>query len=143
MVTGDAVNVAARLEQAAKPGEILIGEETEYLARDAIASEPLGALLVKGKRQAFAAYRLVEVRSDVAGHRRRFDLPIVGRVSELSQMREFERTIANRSCRVVTVLGAAGVGKSRMVREFLAYAQASATVLTLPALRGRNHLLAG
>ena len=130
MVTGDAVNVAARLEQAAKPGEILIGEETEYLARDAIASEPLGSLLVKGKRRAFAAYRLVDVRSDVAGHRRRFDLPIVGRVSELSQMRrEFERTIANRSCRLVTVLGAAGVGKSRMVREFLAYAQASATVL--------------
>ena len=130
MVTGDAVNIAARLEQAAKPGEILIGEETEYLARDAIASEPLGSLLVKGKDQAFAAYRLVEVRPDTAGHRRRFDLPIVGRVGELAQMRrEFESSSANRSCRLVTVLGAAGVGKSRMVREFLAYAQRSAMVL--------------
>src|ERR1700681_1108787 len=59
LATGDAVNVAARLEQAAQPGEVLIGQQTRSLARGAIEVEPVGPLVVKGKVGALTAYRLV------------------------------------------------------------------------------------
>jgi class 3 adenylate cyclase/tetratricopeptide (TPR) repeat protein len=130
MVTGDAVNVAARLEQAAKPGEILIGEATQHLARDAIASESLGSLVMRGRKHTFEAHRLLEVLPRAPGHMRRFDLPIVGRVDELAQMRrDFDRVVSSRACRLLTVVGSAGVGKSRIVREFLVHVRTIATVL--------------
>src|SRR5438552_7122201 len=62
LATGDAVNVAARLEQAAQPGEVLLGEETLRLVREAVDWEPVEPLALKGKRQPVAAYRLLEVR---------------------------------------------------------------------------------
>jgi class 3 adenylate cyclase/tetratricopeptide (TPR) repeat protein len=120
LVTGDAVNVAARLEQAADPGTVLIGEETLRLVRDAVVVEPTPPLDVKGKSEALAAFRLVEVTAGVAGLARRLDSAMVGRERELARLRHaFEAAVADRSCQLFTVLGAPGVGKSRLVEEFL------------------------
>src|SRR5215212_1662700 len=83
LVTGDAVNVAARLEQAAQPGEILIGDATYRLVRDAVAAEPVAAIDAKGKTDAVAAYRLRSVREGADAFARRLDAPLVGREREL------------------------------------------------------------
>ena len=77
LATGDAVNVAARLEQAAQPGEILVGEETRRLAADALELEALDPLEAKGKSNRLVAYRLLGVRPDAPGFARRFDAPFV------------------------------------------------------------------
>jgi class 3 adenylate cyclase/tetratricopeptide (TPR) repeat protein len=120
-VTGDAVNVAARLEQAAAPGEILIGMPTMSLVRDAVVTESVEPLALKGKTGSVAAFRLVEVGRDELGVARRLDTPMVGRVRELDALREaFARAARERSCVLATILGAPGVGKSRLTREFLA-----------------------
>jgi class 3 adenylate cyclase/tetratricopeptide (TPR) repeat protein len=131
LVTGDAVNVAARLEQAAEPGTVLIGEETLRLVRDAVVVEPVPPLEVKGKSEPLAAFRLVEVTAGVAGFARRLDSPMVGRERELARLRQtFESAIADRSCQLFTILGTPGVGKSRLVEEFLGSLEAT-------VLRGR------
>ena len=120
LVTGDAVNVAARLEQAAEPGTVLIGEETFRLVRDAVAVEPVPPLEVKGKSEPLVAFRVVEVTAGVAGVARRLDSPMVGREREFARLRQtFEAAIADRSCQLFTILGTPGVGKSRLVEEFL------------------------
>ena len=120
LVTGDAVNVAARLEQAAEPGTVLIGEETFRLVRDAVAVEPVPPLEVKGKAEPLVAFRVVEVTAGVAGVARRLDSPMVGREREFARLRQtFEAAIADRSCQLFTILGTPGVGKSRLVEEFL------------------------
>lgn len=120
LVTGDAVNTAARLEQAATPGETLIGEATYHLVRDAVAVEAVRPIVARGKSAPIRAYRLLEVTGG-AGHVRRLDTPMVGRQPELDYLQHaYAKTVDERSCRVVTVLGAAGVGKSRLVAEFLA-----------------------
>ena len=119
LVTGDAVNVAARLEQAAPPGEILIGEETYRLTRDAVEVERVAPLDLKGKADPVPSYRL---RSVYSGEPlpRRAGAPMVGRELELRLLAEaWERVVSERSCHLFTVLGAAGVGKSRLVAEFL------------------------
>ena len=119
LATGDAVNVAARLEQAAKPGEILIGAETLQLARDAAEVEPLEALELKGKARSLPAYRLLSVQGG-EGFARHLEAPMVGRVTELRRLRDaFGQALGSRSCQLFTILGAAGVGKSRLAAEFL------------------------
>jgi len=130
LVTGDAVNVAARLEGAASPGEIFLGESTYRLVKDAVEVEPVAALDLKGKEEPVPAYRLVSVLADVAGHERHLDSPMVGRGKELEMLeRALERAITERTSHLFTLLGAAGVGKSRLVTEFLEGSLASATVL--------------
>ena len=130
LVTGDAVNVAARLEQAASPGEILLGETTYRLVKDAVEVEPVSALDLKGKEEPVPAYRLVTVLADVAGHERHLDSPMVGRGKELEMLeRALERAITERTSHLFTLLGAAGVGKSRLVSEFLEGSVDSATIL--------------
>jgi class 3 adenylate cyclase/tetratricopeptide (TPR) repeat protein len=130
-VTGDTVNVAERLERSAAPGEIVISEETCRLARDAVELEPLQPLIVKGKAEPVNACRLVNVKPGLAGHERRSDSPMVGRLAELELLRQaFGRAVSERSCHFFTVLGAAGVGKSRLLSEFLDGVQPEATVLT-------------
>jgi class 3 adenylate cyclase/tetratricopeptide (TPR) repeat protein len=120
LATGDAVNVAARLEQAASPGEILIGEETLGLTRDAVDVEEVEPLQLKGKSAAVSAYRLVAVEAGAAAVRRRLDVPMVGRATELRRLQDaFDQAVRDRSCQLFTVLGAAGVGKSRLAAEFL------------------------
>ncbi len=76
LVTGDAVNVAARLEQAAAPGEILIGEATERLVRDGVRVEASTPLELKGKAEAVPAFRLLEVLADAPAFARRIDAPV-------------------------------------------------------------------
>jgi class 3 adenylate cyclase/tetratricopeptide (TPR) repeat protein len=120
LVTGDAVNVAARLEQAADPGEILIGQETHRLVRDAVRAEPVEPLELKGKTERVSAFRLLEVTPGAPQFARRLDSPLVGRVDELNRLqRTFEETTGLRACRVATVVGDAGAGKSRLVGEFV------------------------
>lgn len=115
LVTGDAVNVAARLEQAARPGQVLVGEPTLALVREAVEAEPVEPLELKGKAEPVAAYRLVRVRQ---APERRHDSPFVGRERELALLREaWERACSDRRCELVTVVGEAGVGKSRLVAE--------------------------
>ena len=130
LVTGDAVNVAARLEQAASPGEIFLGETTFRLVKDAVEVEPVAALDLKGKEQPVPAHRLVAVLADVAGHVRHLDSPMVGRGKELAMLeRALERAVTERTSHLFTLLGSAGVGKSRLVSEFLEGSVGTATVL--------------
>jgi class 3 adenylate cyclase/tetratricopeptide (TPR) repeat protein len=119
LATGDAVNVAARLQQAAQPGETLLDETTLRLARDAVEAERVEPLTLKGKRELVPAWRLVAV-STVAAERH-FDSTLVGRERELGVLAEaWERARDTPGCELITVVGAAGVGKSRLAAEFLA-----------------------
>jgi class 3 adenylate cyclase len=119
LVTGDTVNTAARLEQAAEPGEILIGQATYRLVRDAVVAESIEAVDAKGKAEPVPTYRLLSVTPGAAGHARRLDSPLVGRGRELHLLTDaFDRSVADRAGQLVTMLGAAGVGKSRLVQEF-------------------------
>ena len=119
-VTGDVVVVAERLQRSAAPGEILIGEETYRLARDAVHAEALEPLIVKGKRDRVMAYRLLDVVPGAPALARRFDSPMVGRTRELQLLEgTFSRAVREQSCHLFTVLGPAGVGKSRLVAEAL------------------------
>jgi class 3 adenylate cyclase/tetratricopeptide (TPR) repeat protein len=130
LVTGDAVNVAARFEQAADPGSVLLGGDTMRLVRDAVAAEAVEPLVMKGKSDPIPAFRLIEVTTGVAGVARRLDSPMVGRDRPLAQLRQaFDAAVDDRSCQLFTVLGAPGVGKSRLVAEFLGAVQREATVL--------------
>jgi class 3 adenylate cyclase/tetratricopeptide (TPR) repeat protein len=117
LATGDAVNVAARLEQAAQPGGILLGPMTLALVRDAVDVEEVEPLALKGKEKLVAAFRLVRVRdAPERGHETSF----VGRRRELALLRETsERALVEYRCELVTVVGDAGVGKSRLVEEAL------------------------
>ncbi|MEX2204046.1 MAG: adenylate/guanylate cyclase domain-containing protein, partial [Actinomycetota bacterium] len=130
LVTGDAVNVAARLEQAASPGEILIGDPTYRLVRDAVEAEPVPPLDLKGKDDPVPAYRLTGLLEAGEGHARHLDSPMVGRAKELEMMeRALERAVVDRTSQLFTLLGPAGVGKSRLVKEFLQGPAAEATLL--------------
>jgi class 3 adenylate cyclase/tetratricopeptide (TPR) repeat protein len=122
LATGDAVNVAARLEQAAQAGEILIGEKTLALVRDAVESEAVEPLELKGKAEPVPAFRLVAVRE---APEPQHETPFVGRVAELEALRQaWQRVCAERRCELVTVVGEAGVGKSRLTAEFLSSIEA-------------------
>ncbi|MDQ5821521.1 MAG: AAA family ATPase, partial [Actinomycetota bacterium] len=127
LATGDAVNVAARLEQAAQPGEVLIGQPTFALVRDAAEVEPVEPLALKGKAEPVPAYRLLRVRVRVRDEpQRRHGALFVGRERELALIRAaWERTRAEQRCELVTVVGDAGVGKSRLVAEALASVEAT------------------
>jgi predicted ATPase/class 3 adenylate cyclase len=119
LVTGDAVNVAARLEQAAGAQEVLLGDLTYRLVRDFVDVEEVEPLELKGKSKPVPAYRLVGVREDTE-RQRRLDAPMVGRDAELELLESaLADVVGSRRCRLVTVVGEAGVGKSRLIDEFL------------------------
>ena len=129
LVTGDAVNVAARLEQAAPENEVYIGEVTFQLVRDAIAAEPVASLELKGKAERVPAYRLISV-GGIEGNVRRVDTPIVGRDTELAALAAAYREARDStSAMLVTVIGDAGVGKSRLVHEVIRRVATDAYVL--------------
>ena len=120
LATGDAVNVAARLEQAAQPDDILIGPETLQHLVDAVTVELVERLELKGKAEPLDAYRLLAVRATTGGVARRVGAPMVGRSRQLKMLRDaFDNVASERSCHLFTVLGSAGVGKTRLVSEFL------------------------
>ncbi|MFL5934283.1 MAG: AAA family ATPase [Gaiellaceae bacterium] len=119
LATGDAVNVAARLEQAAQPGEVLLGDETFRLVRDAVVAEEALPLAAKGKSEPLTAHRLMSVSAGAP--ERRHGAPMVGRERQRELLEgAFANVVSERSCHLFTILGAAGVGKSRLAQEFLA-----------------------
>ena len=120
LATGDAVNVAARLQQAAAPGETYVGEQTHAAVRGAAVLQALPPLQAKGKREPLRAWRLVSVQHDAPAIARSIDTPFVGRRQEREQLRQvFDAAVRERACRLVTIVGTPGAGKSRLTREFL------------------------
>jgi class 3 adenylate cyclase len=130
LVTGDTVNTAARLEQAAPPGEILLGRLTHSLVRDAVDAEPVDAVDAKGKAEPVEAFRLTGVHAGAEGRARHLDAPLVGRERELDRLASAYRSaVADQACTLFTLLGSAGVGKSRLTAEFLASVAGEARIL--------------
>ncbi len=130
LVTGDTVNTAARLEQNAPPGEILIGRPTWSLVRDAVEVEAVDPIPAKGKAEPVPAFLLRRVEPGAEGRRRRHDIPLVGREDDLARLvGAFRDAVDAREARLVTVIGAAGVGKSRLVEELRAATGDEATFL--------------
>jgi class 3 adenylate cyclase len=131
LVTGDAVNTAKRLEEAAAAGEILVGEPTRVLVGKAVALEPADAVDAKGKAQPVPAHRVVRTREETGSFARRLDAPLVGRTRELALLEaELDAALREHSCRVVTVYGDAGIGKSRLAAELVARSRERVRVLT-------------
>jgi hypothetical protein len=123
-VTGDAVNTAARLQAAADPGAVVVGPSAYAATRDAIEYEELRSLALKGKAAPVAAWRAVAVKAGRGGRRGRRGLqsPLVGRDGELALLKEtVRRAIEDGHPHLVTVIGSAGVGKSRLVWELEKY----------------------
>jgi class 3 adenylate cyclase/tetratricopeptide (TPR) repeat protein len=130
LATGDAVNVAARLEQAAPENQIYLGEMTYRLVRDAVEVEAVEPLELKGKAQLVPAFRLVAAPG-LDGLVRRHDQPLVGRDEELGTLTAlFDQVVSERAARMVTLVGDAGFGKSRLVHEVIDRIAAGARVLT-------------
>ena len=117
LATGDAVNVAARLEQAAEAGEVLLGAQTLRLVAPAVEVGEERLLELKGKSEPVAAHPLLAVQeAPERSHASRF----IGRERELAKLVDaWERALAGPGCQLVTVVGDAGVGKSRLVAEAL------------------------
>ncbi len=131
IAVGDAMNIGARLEQATGPGEVVLGEATYRLVREAVEATRMPPLHLKGKAEPAVAYRLVGVSSRAEAIARHLDSPMVGRGDDLAALRSsFDRVRRDRSCHLVTVMGAAGVGKSRLVEEFLRWVGDAATELS-------------
>ena len=129
-VSGDAVNVAARLEQAAPSGEILIGVDTYKLVRDAVEVEEVEPLELKGKPEPVPAYKVTGVIPHALGVSRNLEAPLIGRKRELDLITEaFDKAHTQGSCELVTLFGAAGAGKSRVTAEFVSKIQGDVTML--------------
>ncbi len=124
MVAGDMVNTASRLQSAAEPGTVLVGESTQRAASDAIAFQPAGELKLKGKASpvlAFRALRVVAKRGGV-GRAEQLEPPFVGRAAELRLVKDFfHATAGEHGVRLVSIMGQAGIGKSRLAWEFHKY----------------------
>jgi len=120
LVTGDTVNTAARLEQAAPTMEVLLGKSTYRLVRDAVDAEAVEPLVLKGKSEPVAAYRLLSVRRHEEAIARRLDAPMIGREEDLAVLTDaLDRATRSRTCRLVTVVAPVGTGKSRLLRELI------------------------
>jgi class 3 adenylate cyclase len=139
MVTGDAVNAAARLEQTADPGQILVSERTARSAREFRFRE-VGPLTVRGKSRPVATVELVDEGLELPGGRKRgitgLRAPMVGRDHELELLRStFGRLASSGRAQLVTIYGDPGIGKSRLTRELLGWADAHGDGVTV--LKGR------
>jgi DNA-binding SARP family transcriptional activator len=129
LVASDAVSVAARLQQAAEPGEILVDEQTERLVRDAVRVESADPAALRATGRG-AAWRLVKVEAGAPGYIRRMETPMIGRGEELSRLKQcFERAAGERAVQLFTVLGPPGIGKSRLAQELVSSLDGEAQVL--------------
>jgi class 3 adenylate cyclase/tetratricopeptide (TPR) repeat protein len=129
LATGDAVNVTARLEQNAPAGEILIGEVTYELVRQHVDVERL-ELTLKGKPEPVPAYRLLDVHEAAAPAVTDVAAPFFGREAEMANLRgTFAEVVESRRTRLVTVIGDAGVGKTRLIGDFVRGVSTEAAVL--------------
>ncbi len=114
--TGEAVNLAVRLQQAAEPGQVLIGQGARRLAAGAVEVESAGPLEIKGRAEPLWTWRALRVHDPS----RLPAAPLVGRESELQLLENsFERAVRNCTVQLVTVFGEPGLGKTRLVTEFL------------------------
>ncbi len=131
LVTGDAVNVAKRLEQAAAAGEVLVGGSTERLARASARFEPAGTIDARGKSAPVTAFRLLGTDRAAPAVERRLDTPFVGREPDLDHLRRaYRRAVSERVCHLFTLLGPAGIGKSRLACELFDDVAEEAVVVT-------------
>src|SRR5947207_541781 len=131
LATGDAVNVAKRLEEAARTGEILLGDPTRRLVENAVVLEPRDELTLKGKSDPLPAWNVLAVIEGASAYARRLDAPLIGRQVQLRTLREaYADAVATHSCRLFTIVGPAGIGKSRLSAELCATVRDEATVLT-------------
>ncbi len=124
LVAGDLVNTAARLQSVASPGSVLVGESTMRASSEAIAYEPAGEQELKGKQAPVAAWRATRVVAERGGRNRSeaLEAPFVGRADELRLLKDlFHATGREEKARLVSVMGPAGIGKSRLAWEFLKY----------------------
>ncbi len=124
MVAGDLVNTASRIQSAATPGAVLVGEATKRASEETIVYEDAGTFELKGKAEAVPLFRALRVVAGAAGTMRSAGLeaPFVGRDRELRMIKDlFHASSEERRSHLVTVLGVAGTGKSRMVWEFFKY----------------------
>jgi class 3 adenylate cyclase/tetratricopeptide (TPR) repeat protein len=124
MVAGDLVNTASRLQGVAQPGTVLVGEATYRATSNAISYEAAGERVLKGKTAPIPAWRAVAVvaRRGGSGRASTLEPPFVGREDELQQLKDlFDATGRERKPRLVTVIGQAGIGKSRLAWEFEKY----------------------
>ena len=124
MVAGDLVNTASRLQSAAEPGTVLVGQGTRDAAHVAIAFEPAGDRKLKGKSLPVPAWRALRVTARVGGAGRYEGLepPFEGRDDDLRLLKDlFHASAREGRARLVTLIGQAGSGKSRLVREFEKY----------------------
>ncbi|MFN8621028.1 MAG: adenylate/guanylate cyclase domain-containing protein, partial [Chloroflexota bacterium] len=124
MVAGDLVNTAARLQSAAAPGTVLVGESTQRATAAAIAYEAAGDQVLKGKALPVPGFRAVRVVAEVGGRNRSqgLEAPFVGREEELRQLKDlFHATGREARTRLVSIVGPAGIGKSRLSWEFAKY----------------------
>jgi tetratricopeptide (TPR) repeat protein len=113
-VSGAPASAAAKLEQRASPGEVLLGSDTYRLVRDAVRAD-----LVE-LPEGLQAWQLDELVPDAPPYARRLDAELIGREAELERLRgAYANACADKHCRVVTVVGEAGIGKTRLVREFV------------------------
>ena len=130
MVAGDAVNTAARLQSAAPPGEILIGPHTRSLVGQAVRLRTHPSAQLPGKKRPLRVWQVVGLAETGGRFQRPRDVPLVGRRAELRMLRaRLKRCRERRRCVLVTVTGPAGIGKSRLLREFLEAAEREATVV--------------
>src|SRR6266511_3039302 len=130
LVTGDPVNTAARLQQAAGPGEVLIGEATHRLVAGAVQATSVPRLSLKGKREGVGAWRVTALVPGAAPYPRRLDAPLMGRRWELAELRQaLHRAAEDCTAYLFTVLGPPGVGKTRLGLEFCSAVAEEATVL--------------
>jgi predicted ATPase/class 3 adenylate cyclase len=130
LVTGDAVNVAKRIQDAAAPDDILIGQRTHRLVQDIVDAELVEPLLLKGKSEPVPAWRLLELLPDEPGFRLPGGAPFVGRVHELALLEQaLAQAVKERKCQLCTIVGPPGIGKSRLARELTAGAEIGARVL--------------
>ena len=135
LVTGDAVNLAKRLEESARTGEILVGETTRQLVENAAVLEPRDPLTVKGKSDPVVAWNVLAIIEGAPAYARRLDAALVGREQELRMLRSvFDDAVVERACRLVTIVGPAGIGKSRLAAELCSSVADSARVLVGPCL---------
>jgi class 3 adenylate cyclase/tetratricopeptide (TPR) repeat protein len=120
LVSGQVVNIAARLQQAAAPGQIVISAATRLAAGSALKVTSAGPLSLRGIREPVEAFRLVSVGGSAPDGTRRFDVPFVGRERDLSALDlTWGRVVAQGDAHLLTVLGEAGMGKTRLVAEWL------------------------
>ena len=124
MVAGDLVNTASRLQSVAQPGTVLVGEATQRAASKAIAFEKAGEQHLKGKQAPVEAWRATRVVAETGGRNRKdtLEAPFVGRDEELRLFKDmFHATTREGRARLVSVIGPAGFGKTRLAWEFLKY----------------------